>query len=189
MKRSAAFLLAGLLLALPASAELVSAEVDTYRFGGTFVRHAAEDARACAALCEASDRCLAWSQVSPEESRGAACELKASLGRAEFRPGYLSGVSGVHQVAARPAPISESPAESSFANGYQPVSLGMKIDELLGASKASDTGALQAEPGDLAATTRAPARRVYSPRYVAGARLGTVETAAESGAEATQTGF
>ena len=187
MKRISALALAGFALALPAAADQMSAELDTYRFGATFVRHAAEDAAACAALCAASDRCMAWSQYSPEDARGAACELKSAPGRPEFRPGYMSGLSGVHEIAPVPvAPATEPASDTSAVFGaYRPVSAGMDVSELAGGSNpaTTDTAWLPAS------STQTGEPVAFAPHRVSGVHPGqTAVTAAEEG-ETARAGF
>jgi hypothetical protein len=179
MKRISALALAGFALALPAAADQMSAELDTYRFGATFVRQAAEDAAACAALCAASNQCMAWSQYSPEDAHGAACELKSAPGRPEFRPGYMSGLSGVHEIApASAAPAGETATDTSAVFGaYQPVSAGMEISELAGGANDTATAGTAWVP---ASSTQTGEPVSFAPRQVSGVRLGrTVATAGE----------
>lgn len=187
MKRISALALAGFALALPAAAEQMSAELDTYRFGATFVRHAAEDAAACAALCAASNRCVAWSQYSAEEASGAACELKSAPGRPEFRPGYMSGLSGVHEIQPMPeTPASETAASTAAVFGaYQPVSAGMEVSELMGGS--GDTA--KTNMGWLPATSAQTGATVsFAPRRISGVRPGQTVIAVEEG-DTAQAGF
>lgn len=186
MKRISALALAGFALALPAAADQMSAELDTYRFGATFVRHAAEDAAACAALCAASDRCMAWSQYSPEDAHGAACELKSAPGRPEFRPGYMSGLSGVHEIAPAPVPAGEPvPDTSAVFGAYQPVSAGMEVSELAGGSNDTTTDTAWVP----ASSTQTGEPVVYAPRQVSGVRLGQTVVTATEDADSARAGF
>lgn len=183
MVRSALLSAASFLLALPAAAELVAAELDTYRFGATFARFAADDAEACAALCEATARCMAWSQVSAEEASGAACELKAAPGRPEFRPGYLSGLSGIHDASPAPTRAAASAAPQVDMGGYQPVSAGLEVNELLGGADGSGASAIR-RPAPAPATSQS-----YAPRSVVGVTLGQIVTPRESIETAEEAGF
>ncbi|MEM9738694.1 MAG: PAN domain-containing protein [Pseudomonadota bacterium] len=140
----------GLALALvgPVSAQgKDSAETDTYRFGGTFARIAAETPAVCAALCVEDNRCEAWSHSPALIGSSAQCELKRTQGRAENRPGFTSGIAGFHQVGALREEVGATvkvdrrnstrtglrARAQVFPENYRPVSEGLEVAGLLGA--------------------------------------------------------
>lgn len=102
-------------------ADWVSAgyQPDIYRYGGTFAVKAADDAPACAKLCEANADCVTWSFVTKTNLADARCELKVSMGRSEKRPGAYSGFSskafGGARMSFAAAPEAEKPSEAAPA--------------------------------------------------------------------------
>lgn len=138
--------------AMPAGAEGAdSAEIDTYRFGGTFARMEASSPAVCAALCTEDNRCEAWSHAPQMIDVEPQCELKRTQGRAENRPGYTSGIAGFHQVGALRDEVGTvvqpdrrntgragmRSSIQAFPQGYSPVSEGIEVEELLGAGGAA----------------------------------------------------
>ncbi|MEL6473931.1 MAG: PAN domain-containing protein [Pseudomonadota bacterium] len=67
--------------------------VDEYRFGGTYAVIDTGSPTSCQARCNMDDDCLAWSFTSPSPNEARRCELKATVGNAEIRPGTVSGIS------------------------------------------------------------------------------------------------
>ncbi|MEM1151324.1 MAG: PAN domain-containing protein [Pseudomonadota bacterium] len=156
---------AAIAFAAPAVAEGADvAEVDTYRFGGTFARLQAPSPAVCAAFCTEDDRCEAWSHA-PETIEGAPqCELKRVPGRAENRPGYTSGIAGFHQVGAlrdeagsfvqavrrNTATMGMRARDPVFPEGYRAVSSGIEVEDLLGGSKPASTPPQRSTPPRIA---------------------------------------
>lgn len=139
---------AALAIASPAGAQGAdSAEIDTYRFGGTFARLDAASPAMCAALCTEDNRCEAWSHAPQRIDAAPQCELKRTQGQTENRPGYTSGIAGFHQVGAlreevgtvvrterrNTAGTAIRDRSQVFHEGYRPVSHGFEVEELLGA--------------------------------------------------------
>ncbi|MEL6569674.1 MAG: PAN domain-containing protein [Pseudomonadota bacterium] len=162
-----------------------SAEVDTYRFGGTFARIAASTPAVCAALCVEDNRCEAWSHSPPMIDARPQCELKRTQGRAENRPGFTSGIAGFHQVGALRQELGATlQAErrnttrvgmrarmNVFSDGYTPVSTGIEVDALLGASaqrnlsQRAPTQTRNAAPSNSFAPKRVSIARALTGKY------------------------
>jgi hypothetical protein len=178
-----ALALAAMAQAQPAAGQAAdSAEVNTYRFGGTYARVAAETPAVCAALCNEEHVCEAWSHAARTLQGPPMCELKSVHGRAETRPGYTSGIAGFHQVGAlrnelgasaqpdRRATAVLGPGARSQAVGetYRPVSGGIEVDELLGASNRA-----LAPPARQPARASSPARVLADPYAPKSVRVST----------------
>lgn len=84
----------------PQGIEILPGQIDnTYRFGGTYQTLLSDSPSACADACSQSKPCKAWSFRKPRADEPAACQLKRTAGMAEHHPGFVSGISPVHEAA------------------------------------------------------------------------------------------
>jgi len=82
---------------VPADNRLPGHEPDTYRFGLPYNTMRGTTAGQCELMCNRDDSCAAWSLAPATFSMGPRCELKRSIGSAEYRPGAVSGIAVKYQ--------------------------------------------------------------------------------------------
>lgn len=77
---------------VPADNRLPGHEPDTYRFGLPYNTMRGTTPGQCEMMCNRDDSCAAWSLAPATFQMGPRCELKRSIGSAEYRPGAVSGI-------------------------------------------------------------------------------------------------
>lgn len=85
---------------VPADNRLPGHEPDTYRFGLPYNTMRGSTPGQCEVLCNRDDSCAAWSLVPATFQTGPRCELKRSIGSAEYRPGAVSGIAVKYQPSS-----------------------------------------------------------------------------------------
>ncbi len=84
-------------------ARLPAHEPNTYRFGILLEAAPATTPGECELVCNQNSACRVWSLVPVAAGQAARCELKRSVGAAQYRPGATSGIAAHLQP---PAPVA-----------------------------------------------------------------------------------